>query len=609
MWCLFQKCVSGTADNVQPRQHSIDGELGEIIHKLKTSVFVTLQINGENYLFGRTLEENWSKPRGKEEEVLTGTTSEYYFNSREVPCGLATFKKHLADIYDIDIWYTCSNIDNFIRMKVNDRRDLLKSVSSCKSDYVIAENYPLVKKAFDEKKSIDEFKKEVSQSFTKAKNEYDSIPEQKNAQEKLREVVDEDALNKEKQETEQAIKNIDDILHQNANSDLFKNIQEEQNKVLQYQSYLQRRQDEIKKSFDKRRDSINNKIRDIQCEIDMRINRISVIKTNLTTYKDTVADLENKIKDIGQRWEEENQRVINIPERCDKCGNILTDEIKQKYLQEATNEKLLNLKKMEDKANEYDATIKQHQAIITKANEEINKKNIEIAKLNDDKANAENELKQLPDIVTLCAEDEECYKISTALDKHSETLDNLKAQVSTDSDGEDKAEKLKADKQQKQQRLEEINKELAKVDTNKRIDDEQAKLDDRAKVLVADMDVLEQKLKEINDFKKERINYIENSVSSLFNLCQFKMFEKNMTNDGEKDICTPYNNGVPIDEQNLAMKIAMKIDICTGIMKAIDCKFPLFIDNTESIYPLPTVECQKILLKHVPDQSLFISKI
>ncbi|MBO6117328.1 MAG: AAA family ATPase [Bacteroidales bacterium] len=607
MWCIFRTCVSGTADNVQPRKQGIDGELGAIIHKLKTSVFVTLRINGEKYLFGRTLEENWSKPRGKEEEVLTGTTSEYYFNSREVPCGLATFKKHLDDICDLDIWYTCSNIDNFIRMKVNDRRDLLKSVSSCKSDYEIAENYPLVKKAFDEKKSIDEFKKEVSQSLTKVRNEYDSIPDQKNAQERLREVIDEEILNKEKQETEQAIKNIDDILQKNPQSDLFKTIQETNDTLIKYQSYLIKRQNEIKKSYDSRKEYLTNKVKDLENEKDLRINRIGVIKENVKTYNDTITDLESKIADAGRKWEEENQRVISVPERCDKCGNILTDEIKQKYFQEATNEKLLNLKRLEDFANENDKIIKQKQEIVKKANEEIIKKNNEIAKLTEDLKSVEQERDNLPNIVSLCAEDEECIKLGNSCLEYNDKLDTLKSQISTDN--EDKTDELKAEKQAKQQRLEEINKELAKVDTNKRIDEEQAKLDDRAKVLVADMDVLEQKLKEINEFRKERINYIEKSVSSLFELTQFKMFEKNMTNDGEKDICTPYNNGVPYGEQNLGMQIAMGIDICNGIMKAIDCKFPLFIDNTESIFPLPAIIGQKILLKHIPDQSLFIQKL
>ena len=607
LWCLFQKCASGTADNVQPRQNAEDGELGEVIHKLKTSVFVTLIVNGEKQVFGRTLEENWSKPRGKDEELLSGTTSEYYFNSKEVPCGLTTFKKHLNEIYNIDIWYVCSNIDNFIRMKVNERRDLLKSVSECKSDVEIAERYPLVKRAFEEKKNIDEFKKEVSQSLTKARNEYDSIPEQKNAQEKLRVTIDEESLNKEREEVEQSIKNIDDILQQNANSEVFKQVQEKQKLLLQLQSYLQRRQDEIKKDYDKRKANINSKIKDLQEEIDGKFGRIKPYKDEIDYNKHLIMVFEKNIKEIGNKWDEENQRQIEVPDTCDKCGSVLTDEIRQKYLDSATKEKKGALQRMEQEATEYDTKIRESQNIIDNANKSIEKLNKEINTLNEQVKQSDEQIKGLPDIVSLCAEDEECTKLSNSLMKTNDELDQLKKQISTDNDI--KVEELKIEKSNKQQRLADILRELAKVDVNKHIDIEQQNLDNHAKELIKDMDVLEQKMKQINDFKKERINYIEKSVSSLFNLCQFKMFEKNLTNDGEKDICTPYCNGVPIEEQNLATKIAMKIDICNGLMRAIECKFPLFIDNSESISPLPQIDCQRVVLKHIPDQSLFINKI
>lgn len=597
MWCIFRTAVSGTNENVQPRQN-IDGELGEIVHKIKTRVFVKLLVDDMSIILGRTLEENWNK------DAITGTTSEYFFNSETVPCGLATYKKHLQDIYDIQVWNTCSNIDNFMRLKVADRRDFLKSISSCKSDEEIAEKYPKVLQALKDKKTIEEFRLECTRGLNKAKAEYDTIPDQQQAMERLRVEVDEEALNKEKDQLELEIKGIDDILQQNAESEVFGQMKDIQNKIMQYQSYVRARQDTLNNGLSKTRDTIKKQIMNCENKSDKAFDRIRVIKENIERYNQDNVNLEKKIKEQESQWLKVDAQQIVVPERCDKCGAPLKEDVVATYIAEANKQKAEQLKAIESNAVELDNRIKENEAIINKADKEIVKINAEIKLLNDALEDYKKALENVPDIVAVCNEDEEYKDLVVKCEKYVEELAELKGKVNEDNQGQ-----LREDKKSKMARLEMVNKELGKTATNDKIDEQLKALEERGKEIVEIMDKYENNLVEIVNFKKERIDYIEKSVSDLFTLCRFRMFEKNLSNDGEKELCTPYNEAVPIDEQNLATKMAMKIDICNGIMKAVDCKFPLFIDNTESIHPLPTIDCQTIILKHVPEQDLEIQVI
>lgn len=606
LWCLFRKLASGIEDNILPRRETTES-IGDVVHKVKAKVFVVLTVNGVEQIFGRTLEEKWTKPRGKQEEILIGTNSEYYFNSKEVPCGLSQFKKHLEEICNVDIWYTCSNIDNFMRMNVNDRRTLLKNVSSCKNDEEIALDYPYVLQSLKNKKTIDEIKKEISVSLTKTKTEYESIPDQKDAQEKLRVNVDIAIIKKNKSTIEQELRELDDILQQNANSELFKMQQAKNEELLKYQTALSCRQNELSNNLINKKQDYEFVIKKIEREIDKIQSEIYLLQNTNEEYRKKITLKKKEISELGGKWEVENSTQILIPEKCDKCGAVLNDVVQQEYLQRAVDEKQKKLKKYERDAEIIRDSISEIEWRLANNDTMITDKELKNTHLKTEIKNKKNELENLPDIVTICANDSECIKLSDLCDKTLKEIESLKENVNIDEKKE--REHLKLKRIEKQAMLEECIKQLASIEINKRVDEEQLKLDEKARNLIANMDILENRLKEVNEFKKTRIAYIEDSVSSLFNICQFKMFEKNVTNDGEKDICTPYANGVPIEEQNLATKIAMKIDICNGLMKAIGYNLPLFIDNTESISPLPEFFGQTIALQHIPNQELTIQVI
>ena len=155
-------------------------------------------------------------------------------------------------------------------------------------------------------------------------------------------------------------------------------------------------------------------------------------------------------------------------------------------------------------------------------------------------------------------------------------------------------------------KLREINEKLAAEKTNARIDAEKARLEEESKTLaqtVADCDRVDY---EIRLFKKKKISIVEDRVSSLFEIVRWKMYEPNLTNDGEKEICQAIIDGVPYETQNTATRINAGIDIINGLTKALGCQVPLFVDNTESVTVMRASETQTITLTVIQGQKLTI---
>ncbi len=113
---------------------------------------------------------------------------------------------------------------------------------------------------------------------------------------------------------------------------------------------------------------------------------------------------------------------------------------------------------------------------------------------------------------------------------------------------------------------------------------------------------------EIAGYKKALCEAVENSVSSLFTIIRWKMFEPNLTNDGEKAICDAIVDGVPYgdDDLNTAARCNAGLDLINAFCKAYDVSIPVFIDNKESTSELIASDNQIITLSVKEGQELTI---
>ena len=178
-------------------------------------------------------------------------------------------------------------------------------------------------------------------------------------------------------------------------------------------------------------------------------------------------------------------------------------------------------------------------------------------------------------------------KISAEKDKVSKSLD--------DSAIEDEKLTLKA-------RLKDVLRMLGEESRIKEIEDRRRQLEQEAVDVasrIAEHDAL---LHEIQQYGKERINAVEEKVSGMFRLVKFQMYERNLTNDGEKEICEPLVDGVPYTGNlNYASKVNAGIDVVNAISKWLGVSMPIFIDNKESV--VNTIESLGQVITLVVDPS------
>lgn len=110
----------------------------------------------------------------------------------------------------------------------------------------------------------------------------------------------------------------------------------------------------------------------------------------------------------------------------------------------------------------------------------------------------------------------------------------------------------------------------------------------------------------IGEFIKAKVRMTDEKVSSMFKLARFRMFEKNLGDDGIKEGCEVLYNGVPYTtDLNNGMRINVGLDIINTLSRHYNITAPLFIDNSESVTQLEPVNAQMIrLIVSAPDKKL-----
>ena len=94
----------------------------------------------------------------------------------------------------------------------------------------------------------------------------------------------------------------------------------------------------------------------------------------------------------------------------------------------------------------------------------------------------------------------------------------------------------------------------------------------------------------------------------MFNGISFKLFEKNVSTDGYKDVCETIVNGIPYDNLNTANKVNTQIKFANAISTLFRIDFPIFIDNKESVLTIEETPLQLITMQ-VANTDLTISQL
>lgn len=607
MWCLFNKNQFGKEQNVQPLTKD-----NELVHKVVTSVELVLDVDGREYTIRREQREDWQVPRGTSVEVLKGRKQDRYIN--ETPYGECDFiNKLTAEVCTLEEWFTLSSVTAFMAIDQDKRRKFLQLLTGEIDEKEIAANYPSVLKALEEGKTVDELSRQNKVTRSKAKQDLDEIPARIDQQERLRVTEDVTEWEKAKAEAETKRAEYDAELKEHQS-------QRPADASGQYASQLvevNRQIAAIANETNTKHMALTEEARRDIPSITEKQTQAGVRKAQLSSEIARLAAQKQKdevaLQSAGDNWRRINSEEYKevIEDTCPVCGQPLpadkVEEAKQKAIEKFNEDKLARLTAAEKVGRELRTKVTNAGLDIAKCEEEIKRIDETASQLQAqlDVAKAKmNGVKSVEDMLQENAEYQQLLAKKADINRQMEEASQSSNAVIEEYNN--RTNELLANIRACDNTIADANTQIARVAGNKRIDEEKARLQQQSAELaqvVANCDKIDF---EIASFKKAKIAIVEDRVSSLFEIVRWKMYEPNLTNDGEKEICQAVIDGVPYEQTNTATRINAGIDIVNGISKAIGTNVPLFIDNAESVSVIRKTASQLITLTVVEGQELTI---
>ena len=609
LWCLFDKNQSGNSPKVQPLD-----ENNEVRHKLTTSVKLYLTIDGNPLIVERTLKENWVKPRGTTELVCNGTTSEYTVN--EVPMTKTQFTAKLTEILPLDRWFTISSINIVPAMEQKVARAALQSIAPAIDEKQLAEPFPAVKKAMQDGISIDELQAMVKQGKKQAQQELDDIPSALEAQDRLRVDDDFDLLNNSVKSINEEIAakqaEIDEAQKQTIDKGVLEKIKKQEGIFWRAEEYIATATQHAMNDGYNRKQEMRTLIATAQYDIERIQRGIESDRNISSTIAQDIERYRQQIAGLRTQWQETNAQQYQEPQIngvCPTCGQPLPDDHIAEACKKAREEwNALKAKTLQDIQKQAEG-IKARIDELTKQNAELQSRDYSsrIDHLQKRIAVLQAQEAAIPDTDAILAQDKEYQQ--AVKDKSAAEAQIAALRANNQQDEQQTQERIAATKAgiaTLTAERDSLLKRLAGRDTNARIDAERKRLENEQSDLANLIAEYEGKEAQITAFRKAKITAVEEGVSSLFTMVHWKMYEPNLTNDGEKEICQAIINGVPYEQQNTATRVNAGIDICNGFAKAYGVSAPLFIDNAESVTNTLPTNGQSIKLTVVAGSELKI---
>lgn len=580
LWCLF-----GVTNRPDTTVQTLDSS-NNIIHKLETSVSLVINYNEERDIkIERRLSERYKAENTVEEKFL-GTTQTRLID--DVPYSVSAFRDKLNSLCNFDDWFLLSNINIFWSCKVDERRRILMSLAGEINESELMQNYPAVHRGvIVEKKELSEMLKQQNATRKKANDELQTIPAKVQAQDALKVVDDFDVVEEDKKKIDLQLADIDAALQ-----GVVTNTAEQQ----EYENKLATENNKYNKVREQWQTNhfqmVDEAFKNVTAASESLHEATRLQKEHSDTYvknKTKISELTNEFNKLMQQWKDVNEKEFNFAKTdvCPVCGRPYTDEMKEQEYENAVNEfnthKSTKLTEIQNKATEIHNQITVLKGLVNTY--------LQVTSVSDN-----NNIKTKQETYNnLVIKRSELQSLTWEQSNEKANADaSLQAIVATKPllvvDTTHEENKLK--KKELTKKRDDLIKRLSGRDNNKRIEEEKVKLDKRSRELAQIVADCNEVIRQIKEYKKNKIAVVESKVNSFFSLIRWKFYEQNITNDDEKEICKAIDrNGVDYNSTNDGTVINMGIDIINGISKAKDIYVPLFVDRKESVENvLPSIQ-------------------
>ena len=627
LWFLFfGKDSNGRADFSIKTYDSNN----KVIEKVDHEVEGQFLINGSTKTFKRTYKEQWSKTTN----TLTGHTTDYETDGYPIRTE-TEYKKQVEECFKEDIFKLLTNPLFFNSMKPADRRSALISLVPELTDAQVFEYLPSKSKKsvhiqkleylLGEGKKIESIKLKAAQDKKNFREEKDAIPGRIDEAarskpeayefEELQDIIE--AKKKELAEIDQKI-----IDSNNTAANKNQAVQDWQNRIFELKATIQKLEFQAAqdfRTFQNEQYAFPNQIQEKMKELNaqaVRIeesiasnkNRIQLSKPVLESLESQIAKAESDRAALRTEWTEQNEKEFTWNgTSCTACERPLEGaqalDAEEKARAKFNTAKANRLAEISAKGKGLKAKSEENQSQVTSYNRSVQDLELDIRTktvlLDSYKA----------DLINLESAINEFYStkkdIKTQADFLKPEYTQIKAQI-TELEA-NKPEETKpdntaflAEKQVIQTALEGLQKALGNKETIEKIDIRIAELKEKELSLAEAITQAEGMEHACFTFSKARMEQIETTINSKFELVSFKMFHIPIQGE-EKEICETIYKGVPFQDLNTAGKIQAGLDIINALSTHYDMYLPIFIDNRESTHWIPQVKAQVVNLVATPD--------
>lgn len=618
-WCLFNKNGFGNQFSAYPLDKN-----NEPIHKVMTSVELTVEHNGNDVTIKRTQVEDWSKPTGKTVEKLKGYKQERFING--TPLGVVEFGNRLNEMCNVEDWFMLSSITAFMSMKMEERRRRLMKLVLAVSDEDLAVDYPMLLAELKKGKTVDDVLVTYRMSKKKANDDLLLMPARMDQNEKLKVDYDFTALEAEANTIDTEIQSLKHDIETFATEHNFEMVDNLRKQLSKMAGDMNRIEDDVRNKVNKSLLEAKNNKQDAEMKAEQSKRKIARLEESIKqNYDELQGDngLKHQIDELRNQWRTRNQQdtesevarwaeehADDVSGVCPTCGQPLPIEKVENerqmavnaYRTELNNAKVQDLRNIEGKAKRIKLRI-----------DELNQQDVQSAEdLKAERANCEKLLESAKEFdakIGMCETYEEAISRNEEYANVNAEREKLKQQVEelgNDNGSKEELERLKLQLKDKESTLKVVRDKLAQKQANERCDKQRIELEKENLALLQAVADCDKMLDEIMQFKKAKVTMVESRVNRLFKLVRFKMYEPNLTNDGEKEICQPIVDGVPYELLNTASKVNAGIDIINGLSNEIGIDVPVFVDNKESVTKLVETRQQLVTLE-VSNSDLTIS--
>jgi len=589
-WCLFGK------DEKDRKDFEIKPAAGGVpVGRTRTSVTVTLEINGQDTELRREYYENWVQHTGDSEETYEGNVTACWWN--DAPVNVTEYGKRVAAVIDPQMFKMLTNPAYFPNMKWSDQREiLLRLVPEATDEELAAGDKDILAMIAEMSgKKEKDFRAEKNAALKRLQKEKEGIePRIDEVRYGMTEITfPEEYLRDEAAKADKEAEGINAELASlsRAQEAVLAQIKAKRDEIAETEAKAQQLVVDAKMAEALRVSKANGERTLLQAEVSTLEQKAEGQSNYLESFlrqTDKYAAERDKLKDehaalSGKYVKEASAEFCADGLLCPTCGRPMTPEqVKQAQL-DYNAAKAARIEDIVKEGTRLKERIEAAQKVLDERKEKYAKLQSELdgtrANLEEKKAilaampEAETERKIIPEEVPgwkelqqkAAALREEMHEIEGSGDNSSAVR-------------KEASERLKACMDRKA----EIMARMTDIENNRKAEARIAELEERGRELaqqIADYERLELAARRLD---KLRFEDVERKVNGLFHNVKFKLFD--YTIEGKAvDTCVAVVGNAPYPVANSAGKLNAGLDIIHTLSEHFGYRCPIFIDNAEGV--------------------------